>query len=734
VEIADLVLEGPELALVRAADGFLELPALPPSTEPKPEEVPAVEPSEPMPVRLHAFTARDTELRLVDAGGGEDLLDFRLAELGLDDLALVGARVGLGGIRISEPRLSVRRELQDTRLGARGAPTADPTEEEAEAAPPELRIDLLDIERAEFSVVTDEEPVALALRLRTSDVSFAPESPFPLDLRVEVGDGSLGLVGQLGLNPPSWDGSVSWERLQVPLLVRAALPDLIPWIRSCAASGELDVKFTPAELRASGRAGVDSFAVEDPEQELAVGWKALAIELREMILPLGTSGEPMQLTLGAISLDAPSARYVLPNTAVERLLASAGGADEPPAEGSPEAAPAEASDAPAPEPRIRIEAIEVRGGEAEFVDRSEGAPYRGRVRDLSVDVGDVRLPERTVAKLRVRGLAPEGAPFDLEAALPGTSGNARLALERLPLAQFTPYAARAANLSIPAGELSLDTKAKLARSGAEGEVETQVRVHRLALEGATDAITIAGLPLDLLLALLRDPKGDIALPVPLRYGEAGAGTRLRTVLGGALTAALKGAATSPLKAAGALLPEGGGAAVAFDPIAFVPGSATVTSDARERLAATARLLAERPTLGLTLRGSAGPDDRDPLAERVLIDRVAGGQGLPELPDAPFFARRRVQGALAARGRGEPGALEAEDAVLLARYVAAVEVPGERFTGLAQGRADALRSLLEGEHGVGAARVVAEAASARGPAEVTLALRLGPAAAPAAGVR
>jgi hypothetical protein len=105
------------------------------------------------------------------------------------------------------------------------------------------------------------------------------------------------------------------------------------------------------------------------------------------------------------------------------------------------------------------------------------------------------------------------------------------------------------------------------------------------------------------------------------------------------------------------------------------------------------LLAQRPGLGLALVGQAGPEDRLSLAEAMLVERVAADLGLPELEGAGFFARRRVQGALAERGRGEAGPLEPEDQALLARYVEATEVPAERYAGLARRRAEALRDLL-----------------------------------------
>jgi hypothetical protein len=254
-------------------------------------------------------------------------------------------------------------------------------------------------------------------------------------------------------------------------------------------------------------------------------------------------------------------------------------------------------------------------------------------------------------------------------------------------------------------------------------------VHQLGIQGGPKAISVAGMPLDLALALLRDPQGDIKLPIPLEYGEKGATAGIGAILLGALQAAITGAVTSPIKALGVLLPEGGSAEISFEPIPFAAGSAGVPDDAAVRSEPLAKLLAQRPGLGLALVGYAGPDDRLALAERVLIERVAADRDLPELSDAGFFARRRVHGALEARGRGEPGALEPEDEALFARYLEATKVSAERYTDLARRRAEAVREVFTTTHGIAAARLALEASPE--PAKPDVALELRVAAAPEA---
>ena len=707
LEVAEFRLENPVLSLVRAPDGTLELPPLPElgAAEPEPEPKAA----RALPIVLRSFAIRGTEFHLIDGSGGPNLVDFALSEIGFNDLRLVGTNVGLGGIHISEPRLRVRREVRTTKNPVRSVPSGPA------AAPPELRIEQLDIERAEFSVVTDGEPVQVALHLKTSNVSLAPNAPFPFDFGLEAGEGSVTLKGQLGLNPPTYDGRVEWRGLAVPVFVRAALPELVPWIRSCSASGDLAVKFSPDELRTSGRIGVDEFAIEDPEQELALGWKSLAIALRDARIPI-SQRNPIEVAVEKISLEEASARYVLPNTVIERLNVQRGALVDavPAAE-----APVPAAE-PAPEPHISVDAIEVRRASAEFVDHTGAEPYQGQVSQVQVDIAHVKFPERTVQSVRIRGLAPGKSPFDVSAAVPGAHGTMRFSLERMPLTQFTPYSVRFADLQIPNGALSVTTQGKFASSGTSASAESRVVVHELAIHAESGALAVAGVPIDLALALLRDSNGDIAITVPVAYEQ---GASIETMLFGAIQAAITGAVMSPIKAAGMAVPEGGAASASFTTIGFAPGDAILPSDASAQLAPLAALLAQRPGLALALVGRAGPEDRVALAERILAERVEADQGLPEVADAGFFARRRVQSALAERARGDPGELEPEDQELLHRYVEATPVPAERYADLARRRGEAVRDALASAHGIAPARLVVEPAAEAGAPEVVPGLRV-----------
>jgi len=239
-----------------------------------------------------------------------------------------------------------------------------------------------------------------------------------------------------------------------------------------------------------------------------------------------------------------------------------------------------------------------------------------------------------------------------------------------------------------------------------------------------------GIPIDLALALLRDPRGDISLDIPVAIDASGATTGVGTVVRGALRQALVGALSSPLKLAGALLP-GGGAEASFAPLEAEPGKAELAPSAQARLEPLAALLTSRPALGLRLAGRTGPADRAPVAEAILVERALADEDWPKVEDAGIFARRRVRAALAERGRGGSAELDAEDQALLARYVAALQVPAERMRELARRRAEAARTALAAALGGDASRLVVGDPAPDGDPATVVELVPAPAAEPAA---
>ena len=724
VHLRELVLEGPQVRLERDAEGRIE-PLGPPAAAPEPPAPPEPETAaaaEPWTLAVDRFDLRNLELALADLATQRTPVEFALARLSLAEVAVAGSDLGLGGVEIESPVLRIDRDFALGGSPGGEAPSEAPAEGSEEPAGPAYQIERIGIANAGFTLRTDTGPIDVTIRLDAEQVNARSGELFPIDLALGIGDGKLTLKGQLGLNPLAYDGRLGWSDLALPPLSVAARPELARWVRSCRADGDFAVTLRSTRvgdagpgLRLAGATKVRELLLADPSNEqVSIGWKELEVVVREAFVPLPVEGEAPRATrvsLERVRLVEPDLLYTLPAPALDELLA---GGDEPPPAGEARAEPG------APPLELSVDAFDLVGGRVRFRDEKVSPPVETSLRDLTVAVRDAGLPEPHARSVRATGIVPEAAPFSLVGGLEKGSGELRLELERLSLPPFDPYAA-GAGYELTSGAASVETKVRV--RGKRSEIDSRIVLHRLDLSSreASAFEEHFGIPLDVALALLRDPAGDITLEIPVVVDEKGTRTGLATIVRGALRQALVGALSSPLKLVGAVLPTGGAGEASFAPLAAVPGLAELAPGSDERLGALARLLADRPTLGLRLRGRVGPADRPLVAEQILAERSAAGEDWPTVEGGGFLARRRVAQALEARGRGESVELSVEDGALLARTAAAVPVPGERIQALARRRAEAVRDALASAHGIDAGRLPVGAAADEGEPAVVIEL-------------
>ena len=637
------------------------------------------------------------------------------------------------------------------------------------AAAPGYRIEKIDIARATFTWVTDAGPLDVAIGLHASGITADQGERFPLDLQLDIAKGHVGLVGEVGILPPSYKGKFSWSGLPFPPLLLASLPELAAWLRSADSTGELMVEADvagqsgPPSLRLSGRTTVETLAIADPGQkEFALGFKQLEVVMREVVVPLPEEGKPARTTvadLEVVRLLEPKIRYTHPSPALNAILGIPAPSTAPAApgtgaaKGNPDTAKNEATNskvagakqadkgsavqpsnaaadptatvaAPPPPVDVSIGLLELSAGDLEVTDTTVQPSATSFVHELFATAKKVHFPDPSAESISVRAILPKASALTVDGHLAaGNVGEFNLTLQKLDLPVFNSYAL-AAGASLEAGQASLKTKVKL--KGAIIQVDNDLVLRKLgvSMRDPSSFERSFGMPIDLALALLRDPSGNISLKIPVRVDEKGTTVSMGAIIASALKQALLGAVTAPLKMLGAVFggddeEEGGGFAIA--PIGSVAGSADLASDASARIEGLSRLLADRPTMGLLLRGRTGPQDVPLVAEQMLVERVAAGDGLPDLDDAGFLARRRVSQALERKGKGAPTKLEGEDQVLYDRYIASMQVPAARLDALARQRAEKALALLLGK-GVAATRVTVGDREAEGEAAVVLSFR------------
>ncbi|RIL06384.1 MAG: hypothetical protein DCC71_06945 [Proteobacteria bacterium] len=774
VRLTEFVIVSPTARLEREADGRVDplrhaQPVAVPSSEPEPPEEPG-EPSPPWKIALDRFDLRAPALRVIDVPTGENLVELSLDDFRLDGVAVLGNQLELAGVGIEGPVLRVRRDLL---LAERSAPPAAPPPATAavpaptpagEAAPapagapaappqkPGYRVTKIDVERATFTWITESGPLDVAITLQAANVTADEGERFPVSLQLEIGDGRIAVAGDVGILPPAYTGSFSWSDLPIPRLLLASVPQFADWLQQAKSTGDLAIDADPSgakgepSMRVSGRLSFDALAVADPKgTEITLGWKQLEVVIDDVYAPLPVEGKPPGTTkakLASVKLVEPKIRYTRPSPQLDALLginlsggAGAGGAKpaeeaaEAPAPEEPVAEKVEKSAAPDGAPAegpidLAIASLEMTDGEVEAIDKTVQPVARTRVRGLSLHAQQVRFPEPAADDVRFHALLPTSAQLDVQGELAaGNVGDFTLKLRQLDLPVFNPYA-DLAGVTVDSGTASADVKLKM--RGAKMEIDNRLVLNELGVSMRKPETFERefGVPIDLALALLRDPKGNIELRVPVKVDEQGSSVDVGAIVRSALKAAIVGAVTAPLKMIGAVFGGGGDdGGVSLDPLPAVAGGAQLEGDQSARIDGLAAMLAQRPAIGLALRGRTGPADRPKLAEQMLLERWQAGEGLPELEDAGFFERRRIGQALSARVAGEDAPLEGEDQALYERYVAAVQVPDERLAALATQRAEHVRERLVAK-GVPAQRVAVAGVASEGEPGVVVGFAAG----------
>ena len=708
--ITDLELDHPTIEVTQRADGGFGIPVLasesaadPIESDPDAEPIPEAdsETDRGWEFMLDRFALNNPDVALRAETTQEEVVRLAADRLVFDSLFVGPDGIGLGDIDIDHPELFVERRWL---LGqTQAAPEAESEPLEAQPAElPSFRLKHLNIKRATFTVRTLEGPVEVALRLALSDAGTERGQTFPIDLGLQAGDAQIGIDGRLGLNPTSFAGQLEWQNLSVPPFLLLAYPKLVPWLASCDAQGDIQIVFStapesgPAGLTASGSSSVSTLSFKHPETgELALEWDSLDIEIHEAFIPLEQTPElSSRFDLSRLALHSPRIVYTNPPDALDELFAAldAGSAPEDDSETEKDEQSEAASSKPGSAPTIAISKLELTDGTLLYVDRSVKPTHKTKIHKLRATIDAITTaPAAGARKIAVDGRIQSTGSFKLRGGLPGGQGELDFVLRELDLVSFDSLA-RSAGWEIETGTTSLDSAIVASQDGYE--TKNKLVLHDLGVtpDDAGDFSSRFGMSVDLALALLRDPSGDIPLSVPIAFDGEGAGVNVGPILLSAMRNALQAAIASPLKMLGIVMPKGA-SPDSLGAFPFAPGEHELPGEERAKLESLAEFVKSRPMLSLSLRGHWSAEDRIPTALKILEEAANSGGDLPEIDDSSFFARRRIAAALRARAVGQEGPLARDDEALFERYVTAQEVTETRFRTLAEARAQSLRSAL-----------------------------------------
>lgn len=571
-------------------------------------------------------------------------------------------------------------------------------------------------------IVFREESSVMPLNLATDvTLSQATLQRLPLgDLSMESLTGSLRVSRQRIATEPA----ASSPAESSPESMKSAVVD---------AQGTLEVK---SVLLAHGA-----------EKQELLSCNGLKVRLKE-----GSRLLPLDLHFTEVALEYPYAQGFRTDTGQFQLatpVASVVAAPPVSEHAKEETPPREtlASDAEnkALPPAFHFDRLTLLGGQLYFEDHAVAPSQTIYWQDIRMELSEVGYPLVRPATFLLHAFNMDGAPIEVNGRTEHQGGQllTRMngAIDHMTLSRFNAYLAPVLGYKVRKGAVSV--KWELLMPGELVKATAAVTLHDIGLSGkesTSELETQIGLPMTLIIALLKDLNGNINLQLPMEGRVNEPGFRLGGTIWRAIRDVLIGAVTSPLKLLGAVF-SGKDTLEDFslEPIPFIPGTSQLSPTGKAQLQRLRAFLAQRPELDLQLSSAAGSEDQQMLKDRLLATQLeptnqpaqteAGAppnaeqstaQTEPAPPLTPEkevwqFLKRRLE-----QGETQPVVLSGPAAVLLTKLREQTTVAPQALAQLTQERMQTVMSSLTTEKpGVAADRlhVSTEKKRGRGAAEV-----------------
>lgn len=377
--------------------------------------------------------------------------------------------------------------------------------------------------------------------------------------------------------------------------------------------------------------------------------------------------------------------------------------------------PAPAPVASGPKPKGLLETMRLDVGETRiedgvirFLDRTTVPAFSQDLSRLEMTLtGLGNRPDRR-AKLTLQSVVGGDGALDIRGEINAIGAPAFVdlvgELRSFKLPSVDPYMAANTGWIIKKGELQYKVRFKLDGDQLSADNEVVVGQLQVAPAGGGDEVKRRiGLPLGLIVALIKDQKGDIRASVPVTGPVNDPKFSLRDAIWTAVRNVLVNVVTAPFKAIGRLFSGGGGDTVEepkVDAVTFAAGSAVLSPAMEDHLLRVADFLRRSPFVSLTLSSTPSRADADAIRTEAVTARVRDFQKEQGLTDtdaalAAYYKARLPDVPL-------PATVDEQVALLRERE----PPPDSLLADLGRRRVDATRERLVTVEGIPAARLTA----------------------------
>jgi Domain of Unknown Function (DUF748) len=633
------------------------------------------------------------------------------------------ATVKIDRLRVQKPWLLVQRQV-DGVLSLHGVlPSARPKGDgvrsavpAASGAPAGLRIDVRRsvLENGAATVVDHRvSPAArfeiTGARLAVRELAWPARGASGFVLRASTpGGGILEARGQLGPDASSIDAKLVLDRVDLAL-AQPFMPVRGRIAGKATAEVQVKGRLAPLTLSALGRMTVADASLGDGQRALVtvkgadvaglnVEWPRRYVTIERIVLR-----EPWALVERDADGNMPLLSLITPGLArPSGPRAGAGGPGTPPAAADAaggQMGPAE--DAPV----VRIGELIVEDSFIRFSDRTTTPAFVEEVSRLAVTARTLGTAPTTRSQLTATGRLTGGVPIELRGEVGPLGGPLFLDVEGkvagLALPRINPYANRLLGWVARRGafDVTFHYRVRDDRLEASNEIVIGQPVFVPSRRG-DEVRKRVGVPLDLLVSLLKNARGEVSLSVPI----TGTVSSRQFDFGEAVWDAVRKAAINvlalPVSWVGKIFytEDSRIDTIAIWPVYFDPGTTRMQRGVDAHAERVTTFLRQAPAIALILKPVMTVDDVSVLkrdAVRQSLEALAreSGQADAKAAAARLFAERFP-------GRPVPAELEA----MVEELAKEEPTPDSVLKALAARRVEVTRRELEAKGGVDPARL------------------------------
>ncbi|MEM6576070.1 MAG: DUF748 domain-containing protein [Pseudomonadota bacterium] len=648
-----------------------------------------------------SWSLADMDMTLED---GQSL--FQLASLTVEgpDVSLAERSAVISSIALNDGTINLTRGPDgELMLPAAliGGESAEPEEAEASSQDPagesgeafqfaikSVTVNNLPFNWTDQSVQPETVQTLTINELSVSEFDLSPGTQFPVKLNAALGGGQILWEGQHVLTPLSVDGGLTLNELPLPWLTGYVRESAAVNVESGALGAQLNVTLSEG-LKAGGSVEVSNLATSSEEGPLA-GFASFSLDGIDVNVP---EDEPALVHFDRVSLSEPSATFAIAADGSSNISRLIGPLDETEAEeAEPQTEPVATAEE-APGPVIELGELTIDGGTLRFADASVQPAFSASINQFGGTLKGLNSNVDKPASLDFAGKLEGYADIGITGELNPLEDRNKVTLstKNIDLTSANAYAGKYVGRLIERGRLDLELGYELDGDSLKGSNE--VVLGQLTLGGSVDSEDAVSLPLDLALALLKDPSGNIDLGVPVAGNLNDPKFRIGSVVFKAFVNLIVKAAASPFFILGKLIP-GGGEDLQY--VNFQPGFGELNEEATDRLAKLSEALLQRPTLRLDIAGVASRGLDAPALKAQRLETELGLAGLEDEArnTALIEAFQARIGELPTLPPEEEGAEPLPNlAAVEEQLLASLEISDDALRELATARASAIKSAL-----------------------------------------